>query len=467
MRYKNFILTFVFLSSTFIAFSEILIQNPKDSTTKVVDKVAAILLLEEGKNLYLEGKYKQALNKFKLALNKDHNNVNCFYWTGSTHLKLNNYGYAFQYAKQAEEIINRNKSDSNEIIGENVDVSELLAITYHRLNQLDSALIYFNYLLKNLSKQRIKDLRIEEQIKECNFVLKEIQSQKKPKRKIISSEINSVYNEYGALLVESGKVMYFTSRRDNTTGGKNNPDDEQYFEDNYKAVWNEELQIWDSISNELGRINSSGFDCISYLSPDGLNGLMTLNTTANNVKKSTMSSDICEISISNKGKWANPKIIKNKTINTSFFEGAATMTADGNTMFFVSDRKGEKKMTDIYVVNKVGKSWGEAKPVSDSINTNMRETTPFITPDGRFLFFSSDGHLGMGGYDIYVSENLGNEWSKPINLGIEINSVNDDTHFQYYPQLQKILLSSFTVDDLKSDIDIYEIDIKDFNLPIK
>ena len=72
------------------------------------------------------------------------------------------------------------------------------------------------------------------------------------------------------------------------------------------------------------------------------------------------SSDICEIKKNNKGNWNTPKIIKNKTINTSYFEGSATLTADGNTMYFVTDRKGEKKSTDIYVVHREGKSWGDA-----------------------------------------------------------------------------------------------------------
>jgi Tol biopolymer transport system component len=143
------------------------------------------------------------------------------------------------------------------------------------------------------------------------------------------------------------------------------------------------------------------------------------------------------------------------------------MTADGNTMFFVSDRKGNKSMTDIYMVQKNGKQWGEAKPVSDSINTPFRETTPYITPDGSFLFFSSDGHVGMGGYDIFVSENMGKYWTKPKNLGIQINSVNDDTHFSLYEKLGKLMFTTTTIEGLKSHLDIYQIDLKLMELPIE
>ena len=431
--------------------------SPKDSTTKVKDRTSALLMLEEGKALFLEQKYREALNKFKLASNKDLYNPNCPYWVGMCHLRMNNFGYALQYGKKAEEM-RKEKS---------VEDAELLASAYHRLNNIDSALLYFNYCLEKLPKTRLKDLSINERINECNFVKREIDSLKVNKAILFAPRINTGYHEYAPILLKGGKVLYFTSRRDNTTGGQNNPDDEQYFEDNYRAIWNEEEQKWDSISNKLDRINSNGFDCISYIKEDGLSGLMTLNTTATDLKEQTDGSDISEISMTTKGKWASPKVIQNKSINTSFFDGSATLTADGNTMYFVSDRKGDKSMTDIYVVTKVDKKWGTAKPVSDSINTAMRETTPFISPDGQYLFFSSDGHLGMGGYDIYVSENMGKEWSKPINLGMEINSVNDDTHFKYYETLKKIVFASFTIDQLKSSMDLYQVDMNSYKFPFK
>lgn len=447
----------VFVLAVFLSFKSFAFKSePKDSTTNLKDKTAAVLLIEEGKELYLDGKIREALIKFKLAGNKDVNNAKVSFWQGMCHLKLKNYGYAMQYAQKAKEM---NPATD-------LDLNELLAYSYHNLNKLDSAIIYYEFCLKTFPKQRLKDLRIQEKIAECNYALEQEKSGKKNVRKNFSSEVNSGFNDYGALLVNDGKTLYFTSRRENTTGGLNNPDDEQYFEDNYRATWNPESKEWDSITNNLDRINSSGFDCISYISPDGLSGVMTINNTAVKAKEQTKVSDLFEISLSTKGKWGTPKMIQNKTINTSFFDGAATLTADGNTMYFVSDRKGDKSMTDIYVVQKVGKTWGEAKPVSDSINSVMHETTPYITGDGRFLFFSSDGYLGMGGYDIYVSENMGKYWTKPKNLGIEINSVNDETHFRMFEKLGKILYAGSTLEGLKSHMDIYEIDLKNITLPV-
>ncbi len=214
-------------------------------------------------------------------------------------------------------------------------------------------------------------------------------------------------------------------------------------------------------------MNTDGFDALNWLSKDGLHGVLTVNITYGNPKMITKSSDICEIDITKQNKWSSAKPIANKTINTSFMEGSATLTADGNTMYFVSDRKGDKRSTDIYMVQKSGKKWGSAVLLSDSINSVGRETTPFITPDGRFLFFSSEGHRGMGGLDVYVCENTGSGWSSPINLGASINTVNDDTHFKIFKEANKIYMSGINLSGQKSSYDIYEIDLSKVKLPVK
>jgi hypothetical protein len=299
------------------------------------------------------------------------------------------------------------------------------------------------------------------------FAQAQIASGVPSKKTAFSSEVNSGYNDYTPILTSGGKELYFASRRSDTKGGNMNPDDQEFFEDVYKALWNTETSTWDSLTNDLGRINSDGFDAISYISPNGINGLMTINLTATSAKKSTKGSDIFEIEFSNKNLWSTPKRIKNKTINTSFFEGSATMTTDMNTMYFVSDRKGEKSSTDIYMVERKGKNWGEAKPLPmDKINTIGRETTPYITGDGRFLFFSSEGLNGMGGLDVYVVENLGGgTWGTPVNLGIAVNSVSNDSHFQYYPELKKAVMVTFEIVGQKASLDMYEVDMSNFTYP--
>lgn len=430
---------------------------PVDTTTGVIDKSAALLLIDQGRQQILDGKVRDALITFRDAAQKDPNTWKAPFWIAYCHYKLNNFGYSRQYS------IDAIKKGGTEV---DPDIYDILGSSYHRLGELDSAQVYYQKTINSLSNSRIKDLRVNEKIAECAFAknaLEKGSNMRIPMR----GDINTGYNDYCPLLTNNGNRMYFTSRRGNTTGGKMNPDDQEYFEDVYTAIWNETDQQWDSVSNEIERMNSDGFDALNWLSKDALFAVLTVNTTATDMKLQTKSSDICEIEFTKKGKWTAAKPIANKSINTSFFEGSATLTADGNTMYFVSDRKGDKRSTDIYMVQKIGKKWGEAKLLPDSINTLGRETTPFISPDGRFLFFSSDGHRGMGGLDVYVCENTGSGWSSPINLGATVNTVNDDTHFKVYKEWNKIVMSGINIAGQKSSYDIYEIDLSKVPMPVK
>ena len=472
----NFRLLYLVLISliTFSSFGKTISKrliSPTDSTTSIVDKTAALYMLEDGKRLYSEGKVRDAITQFRSVAMKDPHSWRPFYWIGVCHYSMSNYGLSLQYARQSLVLKNNNVDGYvHELIEKTLhlenDVYELLGKSYHQLGILDSAIINYEIAMVKISHSRVKELEIPNKIAQCRFAQSEIASGTKSERVRLVGSINTDHNEYSPILSSNGKMMYFTSRRIDTKGAKINPDDQEYFEDIYIAHWNEETNSWDSITNKVDRINSEGFDSFSFLSADGLNALMTINTSAIASKKSTNSSDIFELNFTNKGKWSTPKKIANQTVNTSFFEGCPTMTGDGNTLYFVSDRNGNKKLTDIYVSHKVGKTWGEAVPLNDTINSLGNETTPFITADGRYLFFSSDGHVGMGGLDIFVSENLGNTWSKPINLGIKFNTVNNDTHFKYYPELKKAFLSGIENVGLKSSIDMYEVDMTNFEFPV-
>ena len=105
-----------------------------------------------------------------------------------------------------------------------------------------------------------------------------------------------------------------------------------------------------------------------------------------------------------------------------------------------------------------------AKPES-ALNTLGRKTTPFVTGDGKYIFFSSDALPGMGGYDVYYCENINGRWSAPVNLGATINTVNDDTHFQYYPELNKAVISGITNFDGYFSYDVFQIDLENSDFP--
>lgn len=131
------------------------------------------------------------------------------------------------------------------------------------------------------------------------------------------------------------------------------------------------------------------------------------------------------------GMWTTAEKL-NKNINTKYWESHATISPDGKTLYFTSNRKGGYGGLDIYksVWDEATGDWGVAENLGPNVNTQFNEDTPFITEDGKTIYFSSQGHKNMGGFDIfYASLGDDGEWSTPSNLGFPLNSTDDDLHF--------------------------------------
>jgi hypothetical protein len=130
------------------------------------------------------------------------------------------------------------------------------------------------------------------------------------------------------------------------------------------------------------------------------------------------------------GSWTPIKKL-NKNINTKFYESHASISADGNKLYFTSNMDGGQGNLDIYVSEKDGSGdWGPAVNLGASINTPYNEDTPFITQNDSILYFCSEGHSSMGGFDIFKSQKIGSIWKTPSDLGYPINSTDDDKFFQ-------------------------------------
>jgi len=141
----------------------------------------------------------------------------------------------------------------------------------------------------------------------------------------------------------------------------------------------------------------------------------------------------CDIYYSEKvnGDWSPIKSVSDKINLPYSWESQPSISADGRTLFFVSDRQGGFGGYDIYrsIKNEKGE-WGTPINMGPGINSKGNEKSPFIHPDGRTLYFSSDGWMGLGGYDIFYSRmNDNGTWSKPKNLGYPINSPDDEVGF--------------------------------------
>lgn len=117
---------------------------------------------------------------------------------------------------------------------------------------------------------------------------------------------------------------------------------------------------------------------------------------------------------------------RGKTKKVPTYDAQPTLSADGNLMYFVSDREGGIGGLDIWYSQKNGNAWSTPSNAGNVINTYFSEVHPSLGKDGKTLYFSSDGMLGFGGYDIYKSEGSLSTWSKPTDLGTYVNSSWDD-----------------------------------------
>jgi outer membrane protein OmpA-like peptidoglycan-associated protein len=158
------------------------------------------------------------------------------------------------------------------------------------------------------------------------------------------------------------------------------------------------------------------------------------------------------------GKWS-AAVKLGTEINTKYYENHACLSPDGELLYFVSDRPGGYGNKDIWVSRRLGHNkWSKAVNLGPKINTEYNEESPVILSDGKTLYFSSEGHESMGGYDIFYSLLDNGEWSVPRNIGYPLNTVNDDVFF--VPTLDgKQAYYASEYNDSHGDLDIYRVTI--------
>ncbi|MBU0765132.1 MAG: OmpA family protein [Bacteroidetes bacterium] len=236
----------------------------------------------------------------------------------------------------------------------------------------------------------------------------------------LGNRINTEYDEFSPVFPEDESFLVFTSRRKGSTGGLQ-LDDGSYYEDIYISYHKE--GVW-SNPKKVDHINTDFNEASVGLSPDG-NTLFIYRAEGEN-------GDIFVSRMGQDGFRTVPEKMP-APVNTRFRESHASVTSDGNTLYFTSDRKGGFGGMDIYVVSKLPNGeWSEAKNLGPNINTLYNEEGPFIMPDGNKIYFSSLGHKTMGGYDIFFSYlDADGEWTEAENIGYPINTTEDDAFF--YP----------------------------------
>lgn len=268
---------------------------------------------------------------------------------------------------------------------------------------------------------------VDQQIQACKNAIQYKENPAEFSKKQLGSDfIQGSINENPAVSFDGNTIVY-TERRGDINA--------IFFSKKERGNWQTPLEI----TAEL----NAGEDCSSCsLNHDGTE-LFLYKT--DNYDGAIYSSNYVD------GAWSPIKKL-NKNINTKFYESHAAISNDGQKLYFTSNRDGGQGNLDIYVSEKdAAGDWGQAVNLGAATNTPFNEDTPFITENDSLLYFSSEGHSSMGGFDNFRSEKIGSVWKTPSNLGYLINTTDDDKFFQPVEN-GKNAYYSMTTDYKKRDI---------------
>lgn len=292
---------------------------------------------------------------------------------------------------------------------------------YHLLFRFDEALAAYNRYSHVDEEDREHTLSEIERLKDITITA--IEMIKYPVSAVVENlggNINSQAADYAPLISNNGNSIIFTSRRKGSTGGQVDAYRE-YYEDVY--ISHRQGTDWTKPESISPNINTETHDATVALSP-GAQVLFFYRTNP-----SLIGGDIYT-SMFNGREWSEPRMMEEQVNTIEGAESSASITADSTVFYFSSNRPGGLGGRDIYRVVKLPNgNWSKALNLGPSVNTPYDDDAPFITSDGKTLYFSSKGHTNMGGFDIFRTM-LDDEgaWGQPENLGYPVNSVGDDIY---------------------------------------
>lgn len=298
-----------------------------------------------------------------------------------------------------------------------------LGKAYHLHGKFDEAISLFT-TYKTVEKAAEKLAEATRQIQFCTNAKALAKAEAEVFVQNMGAPINTKYTEYGPVISADENILIYTSLKPQTpTKGAPVTAKPVDYED--IMVANKADNNWSApksigitpsvVGNIRSNIGSVG------LSPDGQKLLVYMGTTAN-------TGDIYACQLQG-DKWSAPGKL-GKEVNSSAQESSASQTPDEKTMYFASNRPGGIGGMDIYRVEKqTSGEWSAPVNLGPTINTPYDEEAPFIHPDKKTLYFSSDGHNSMGGNDIFKAVYEKGRWSAPVNLGSPINTPYNDSYF--------------------------------------
>ncbi len=323
-----------------------------------------------------------------------------------------------------------------------------LAKAQHLNNKPEDALDSYELLKSKLPAKHILMADLPRQQEMCEEAKLQLKSPKNHKIVSLGAGINTEFKDFNAVAPKDLSMLFFSSNReraDSSNARYVDPETMEYLDDMYMSFKGAGIK-WGA--PELLNINASVSDRVCAVSADG--HTLFIARGPRDDSEFLMSLLVGET-------WIDP-IPLSSTINSSFQEMDMTVTPDGKTIYFSSNRPNGLGGFDLYrsTLQKNGE-WSEPENLGELVNTKYNELSPSIGGNGKILYFSSEGHNTMGGYDLFSSRIekkgvLGNA----VNVGYPLSTTDDDYYFQAIPVSRKGFITSSKIGGLGLQ-DIYEV----------
>jgi len=410
-------------------FSNAAKAQPK--TSKVIDPADA-------KEHFSHNNFLFAIPAYKQLLKQEPSNPDYNYKLGVSYLYSNiNKTLSIPYLEIASKTAKSEKQ-----------VLYHLGLAYQYASRFDDAIKAFNTYKTTLKGIELE--QIEHQIETCENGKEYVKHPVNVTFQNLGKEINSEYPDYYPFVTSNESFIVFTSRRKDNVGGQVEVDG-YYSSDIYMSTPLND--VWTKPKNMGATVNSRYDEQAVGLTPDGQTMLMYIDhiDSLGNIYSS----------VNKAGTFQRMRKLNNNV--NSDFETAGSITPDGNIIFFASKREGGLGETDLYMARKLPNGqWAKAQNLGTTLNTKYKDDFPQIAPDGKTLYFSSQGHAGMGDFDLFEStwNEEENSWTTPKNLGYPINSVGDDRCISFTENNRVAYISSLREGGL-GDLDLYRIKFED------
>ncbi len=386
-----------------------------------------------------EGSYRKAIDYYKEALVYNSDNAELNLLIGICYLR------SWPKEKAMEHIVKAN--DLKLKVHPKIDF--FLGRSFQMAGEFNRAIGAYESYLENLpaSKKETYGAIIKKYISECE---NGIEVKKKNVRALVDNvgnAINSKYDDYNPILSTDGSYMIFTSRRGEENDLKSLVD-HKFFEDIYESK--KISKTWGEAVNIGKPVNTKWNDAAVALSEEGKKLIIYRGRTdggdlyAANLKGS---------------RWGNIHDLTHKVNKGDSHESSVCFNKDGSRMYFVSNRdKDSQGGKDIFMsqLNVKGKRWSKPVSLGPVINSPYDEISVYVTPDEQTIYFASNGHKTIGGFDIFKSEFKDSTWTEPENMGLPINSTADEMYLKIMDNGRDAYYSS-SRDGGEGGLDIYQV----------